>query len=194
MTQPDAPDPGVGTMALDEDEVLAAVRARAVQVLEVPSVPVCALLRLLARTADVAHAVELGAAGGLTAAWTLDGMNDRGVLTSIEPDPHRHQLAVAGWGEAGVSERVRGILGDAATVMGRLRDGQYDLAVVQSPVDEASLDELHRLLHDGGLLVALVAADGPDVESLVRDHEGFDDLTLPLDLGVVLATRTELPA
>lgn len=190
MTQPDPPatSASAAAAALAEDEVLAAVRARAVQVLEVPSVPVCALLRLLARTADVSHAVEIGGAGGLTAAWTLDGMSAKGVLTSIESDPHRHQLAVSGWSEAGVSDTVRGILGDPLTVMGRLRDDQYDLVVVQSPVDTAGLDEIHRLLHDGGLLVVLVAKDGPDVEAAVAEHQGFDDLVLPLDLGVVLAT------
>lgn len=174
--------------ALGEPEELAAVRTRALQVLEVPSVPVCGLLRLLARTAAASHAVELGGAGGVTAAWILDGMVDRAVFTSIESDPHRHQLAVSGWADVGVAEQVRGILGDHATVLGRLRDDQYDLAVVQTAVTNDTLDELHRLLKDGGLLVALAPTDGPDLESLVATHEGYEDVALPLDVGVVLAT------
>lgn len=189
MSQPDAPVPAhlAVPVAMAEDDVLAAVRARAIQVLEVPSVPVCQLLRLLARTADVGHAVELGGAGGLTAAWALEGMRDRGVLTSIESDPHRHQLAVSGWAEAGVNESVRGILGDPVAVMGRLREGQYDMAVVQTPADTETLDALHRLLHAGSLVVALVAADGPDIEATIAAHEGYQAVTLPLDLGVILA-------
>lgn len=198
VTQYDAPEPAPAAppvsagiahvpVSMAEDDVLAAVRARAVQVLEVPSVPVCQLLRLLARTADVHHAVELGGAGGLTASWTLDGMRERGVLTSIEADPHRHQLAVSGWSEAGVSESVRGILGDPVAVMGRLREGQYNMAIVQTSATTQTLDELHRLLHPGALLVALVAADGPDIEAAITAHDGYESVTLPLDLGVILA-------
>lgn len=176
-----------------EDAPLAAVRARAEQTTTPPSPEVGALLSLLAGTASVRHAVEIGAAGGVSAAWLMAGMADRGVLTSIEADTHLHGLATAGIAETGVSDRVRSILGDPATVVDRLSDDGYDLVLLQGdPTAHARLlPAVERLLRPGGVLVArrvlaVPTGVGAIVESVAVDPWS-EATVLPVDDGLLLA-------
>ena len=145
----------VRRLTASEDAPLAAVRARAEQTTTPPSPEVGALLRLLAGNGNVRHAVEIGAAGGVSATWLLSGMVDRGVLTSIEEDTHLHGLATAGVAETGVGDRVRSILGDPEAVTGRLSDDGYDLVLLQGdPTAHARLlPHVERLLRPGGVLL-----------------------------------------
>ncbi len=176
-----------------EDTPLAAVRARAEQTTTPPSPEVGALLRLLAGVGDVRHAVEIGAAGGVSAAWLLSGMGERGVLTSIEADTHLHGLATAALAETGVADRTRAILGDPATVVDRLSDDGYDLVLLQGdPTLHARLlPDVERLLRPGGLLVARrVAAVPTGVSGLVESVtvDPWSEATvLPVDDGLLLA-------
>lgn len=179
-----------------EGAPLAAVRARAEQTTTPPSPEVGALLQLLAGLGNVRHAVEIGAAGGVSATWLLAGMRDRGVLTSIESDTHLHGVATAGVAETGVADRVRSILGEPAEVADRLSDAQYDLVLLQGdPTTHARLlPDVERLLRPGGLLVArrvfaVPAGISPLVESVTV--EPWSEVTvLPVDDGVLLARLT----
>lgn len=178
-----------------EDSALAAVRARAEQTTTPPTPEVGALLRLLAGAAGVRHAVEFGAAGGVSAAWLVAGMGPRGVLTSIEADAHLHGLATAGIAETGIGDTVRSIQGEATDVAERLSDGQYDLVLLQGdPAGHARLlPQAERLLRPGGMLVArrvLAVADGvgAPVEAVATDP--WAEVTvLPVDDGLLLARR-----
>lgn len=185
----------VRRLAAFEDSALAAVRARAEQTTTPPSPEVGALLRLLAGAAGVRHAVEFGAAGGVSSAWLVSGMGDRGVLTSIEADAHLHGLATAGVAEIGIGDRVRSIQGDPTDVAGRLSDGQYDLVLLQGdPAGHARLlPHAERLLRPGGLLVArrvLAVTDGigAPVEATAADPWA-EVSVLPVDDGLLLARR-----
>ena len=183
-----------------EDAPLAAVRARAEQTTTPPPPEVGALLRLLAGTGGVRHAVEIGAAGGVTAAWLLAGMGERGVLTSIESDTHLHGLATAGVSETGVADRTRSILGDPATVMDRLSDDGYDLVLLQGdPTAHARLlPDVERVLRPGGLLVARrVAAVPTGISGLLEavTVDPWSEATvLPVDDGLLLARLAAEPA
>lgn len=144
-----------------EDDVLAAVRARVGQTVSVPDVGVSALLSHLADQRGVRHAVLLGTAGGVTAAWLLDGMDPRGIVTCIEPDTRRHALMGDAVAELGIADHIRLINGQPGETSERLRDGNYDFVVVQ--VDHPTADVVAiaaRLLRVGGMVVVRHAETG----------------------------------
>lgn len=182
-----------------EGPSLLAVRARAEQTTTPPSPEVGALLRLLAGTGRVRHAVEVGAAGGVSAAWLLGGMGERGVLTSIETDTHLHGVATAGIAETGNADRVRSILGDPAQIADRLSDDGYDLILLQGDPSghPRLLPHVERLLRPGGLLVArrvtaLASGISTLVESVTVDPWASATV-LPIDDGLLLARLADGP-
>ena len=174
---------------IGEDDVHAGIRSRAAQTGRPPAVEVVALLRLLAETGEVRHAVEVGSSGGVTGGWLMAGMGPRGVLTSIESDSHQHTLATAAYADLGVTDRVRAILGDAATVFGRLSDDQYDLVLLQTSTTASFVAESERLLRDGGLLVVrgVDAPDGRAVLEAIGRQDHWTATVLPVDGGLLLA-------
>lgn len=176
-----------------EDTALAAVRARAEQTTTPPTPEVGALLGLIAGMGEVRHAVEIGAAGGVSATWLLSGVTEKAVLTSIEPDTHLHGLAVAGLAETGVADQVRSIMGDPATVADRLSDDQYDLVLLQGdPARHAGLlAHAERLLRPGGVLVArrvmAVSSGSSALVEAVASDPWTTATVLPVDDGLLLA-------
>ncbi|MDX1620685.1 MAG: class I SAM-dependent methyltransferase [Nitriliruptorales bacterium] len=163
---------------------------------ETPSSAVGGLLAWTVTVTGAHNAVEVGCASGVSGLWTVAGFPGRGTLTSVEPDPHRHSLATQAYEDAGLEDRVRSILGDPATVLDRLTDGHYDLVLLQlgpAPTPE-QLDHAGRLLRDGGALVVRTTHETQSeaTADAVREREDFDAVALlPLDGGVVLATRVE---
>lgn len=181
-----------------EDGALAAARARAALVTKLPTPGTGSLLAWLAATVGARHVVEIGGAGGVSGLWLLRGMGGRGVLTSVETDPHLHGLATDAYDRAGVEDRVRAVLGEPATVLPRLSDGQYEVCLVQGRAHDypVCLEHGLRLLAPGGVLVARgVLDDGAGHESVRRfladvvDHDELTTTILPVDEGLLLATR-----
>jgi predicted O-methyltransferase YrrM len=164
-----------------------------------PSADVAAFLAWLVRAGRARSVVEIGAAGGITGAWLLSALPDGGVLTSIEPDPARHELASRALKRVRAAARARSIHGDPDTVLPRLADGGYDLVLLQTEGRlPGELDHARRLLRPGGTLVVRRVLH-PDehgernralVTTLAED-DGFDTVVLPLDGGLLLATRTD---
>lgn len=185
-----------------EEGALAAARTRAPDHLEVPTPEVGALLRWAATTCRAGSAVEIGAGGGISGLWIVPALGARGVLTSIESDPHAHALATTAYAEAGVEGRIRAILSDPNDVLPRLSDGAYGLVLLQGVPSGfvGALAHARRLLRPGGMLIARgVLRHGHHAEDLARflDALASDELltcsVLPLDGGLVLATRGEDP-
>jgi len=181
-----------------EEGALAAARERAPASLSPPPPEIGALVAWAATTCGARSAVEIGSAAGLTGLWLLPRLVDRGVLTSIEPDPHAHSLAGQAFAEAGVGERVRAIQSDPLAVLPRLSDAAYDLVLLQGQPDgyPAALDHARRLLRPGGMLLARgVLRPGVHADALARflDDLATDEClaaaVLPLDGGIALATR-----
>lgn len=168
-----------------------------------PAPEVGALLRWAARTVGARAVVEVGAAGGVSGAWLLPELPPRGVLTSIEADTHAHALATDAFEAMQAGPSVRSIHGDPLTVLDRLSDAAYDLVVLQShpAVSPVLLDHARRLLRTGGMLVIRGVLRGGDeaddaaasLQALAED-ESFTATLLPVDHGLVLATRLAPPA
>lgn len=187
----------VGRLTAAENDAVREARQAAGD-LPVPIPELGATLAWLARTHAVRTAVEIGTAAGITGAWLLDALPDRGVLTSIEVDQRAHELSRQTLRALGAGTRVRSILGDAATVLPRLADGGYDLVLLQGERNRYPdlLAHARRLLRPGGLLIARGVLRDDDhadavlrfVELLVEDH-AFDATALPLDDGLAVATR-----
>ncbi len=138
----------------------------------------------------------------------MRGMRHDGVLTTVDTEPDRQQLAREAYREAGfAANRSRFIPGAALDVLPRLTDGAYDLVFCDSDRLEYLdyLDESLRLLRPGGVVCfegvfaqgrALDAAH-QDSESLavrdlmraVRDSPRVSPVLLPTDDGLLCAVR-----
>jgi len=180
-----------------EDDTFLFARERAAASARPPSPGVGSLLRWIAGVCNARAAVEVGSAGGVSGLHLIAGLGEGGVLTSLESDPHTHALAGTAYAEAGVTARIRSILGDPLTVLPRLSDDAYDLVVIQSHADELTtlLEHASRLLHAGGMLVVRGLTGlsgevtGETVASLLADG-GLTATGLPVDDGVLVAVRT----
>jgi predicted O-methyltransferase YrrM len=184
-----------------EDATFTAVRARAEKSVRLPTPEVGALLRWAATLTGARTIVEIGAAGGMSGLWFLRGMDERGVLTSIEHDPHHQNLATSAYADAGVGERVRSILGDPVAVLPRLSDGGYQVCLIQGqpPHYPTYLEHGLRLLKPGGMLIArdVLRRGAEGADALARFHEVLADddrlvtTVLPVDGGIALSTLRE---
>ncbi|MDX1621720.1 MAG: class I SAM-dependent methyltransferase [Nitriliruptorales bacterium] len=159
-----------------------------------PSPHVGSLLAWIASSTGARNAVEVGCAGGVSGLWLVSTLEGRGNLTSVEPDPHRHSLASQAYDEAGLDDRVRTILGDPETVLDRLTDGGYDLVLLQldNAPSDGQIAHATRLLREGGALVVRTGTQGrlDATAETLRNSGAFTAVaTLPVDDGVVLATR-----
>jgi predicted O-methyltransferase YrrM len=193
---------GMRRLTAAEDDVLLEARERAAGSLTLPPPEIGALLRWAVRSTGARAAVEVGSAGGVSGLWVLPWLAERGVLTSIEPDPHAHGFAEQAFQAFGAGTRVRAILGDPSTVLPRLSDGVYDLVLVQTAPARypEMLDHARRLLRVGGMLLARgVLRPGEHGESLaafvrsLAEDPSFDAAVLPVDEGLAIATRREDP-
>lgn len=181
-----------------EDDATARARERAEQVGPVPSPELGALLAWTAATVAARHVVEVGSAGGLSGLWLLRGMQDKGVLTSVENDAHWHGLATTAYEQAGESDRVRSILGDPTEVLPRLSDATYELVLVQGRLTDhpTYLEHARRLIKPGGVLIARGLLHDPDTArgtalrafAELLEEDGWTGTVLPVDDGVGLAT------
>lgn len=161
-----------------EDPLVTAARSRGADL--VPTVPApaaCAVLRSLATALQAAAVVQAGADSGITGLYLLDGMDDAGILTSIEAHPDADRAARETFRMARAGSRVRSITGDPLDVTSRLADGAYDMVVVGDGAGDAGvfLAEARRLLRPGGAAIFL-RAFGPG--SLVIDSTIRDETTL----------------
>lgn len=193
----------VREITASEPDAVRTARTRAGRSADLPVPEVGSLLAWLAAGAagpGVQAAVEVGAASGVTGSWLVPTLAPKGVLTSIERDPHVHGLAAEAFEALGFGTRVRAILGDPDEVLPRLSDALYDLVLLQGSAFAGvdPLEHARRLLRPGGLLVARrVLAVGEHPEARARfvaalgDDPSFTVTVLPLDDGLVLATRRD---
>lgn len=192
-----------------ESAAVIAARARAVEIgTQEPTANTGALLRWLTSVLSAANVVEVGTGAGVGVLWVVDQMSPEGVLTSIDSESEHVRMAREGLKDAGVlPSRVRFIVGDPVDVLSRLTDGGYDLIIWRhGPADLAvGIDQAHRLLREGGVLVidrALWQWRVPDpaqrddttiamreaVKSIKAD-ERWRSTLLPVSEGVLLATK-----
>ncbi len=113
-----------------EDEALLRARERARRSgVRAVSPATGAALRMLAATADAKVVVEIGTGVGVSGIHLLRGMRPDGVLTTVDTEPDRQQLAREAYREAGFAGQPRPVhprprAGRAAPARGRrLRPG-----------------------------------------------------------------------
>ncbi|MFE3070374.1 O-methyltransferase [Streptomyces sp. NPDC059247] len=132
-------------------------------------------LRLLAATADAKAVAEIGTGTGVSGIYLLLGMRPDGVLTTVDLQPERQQLAKTAFRAAGFAgNRARFIPGRALDVLPRLADGGYDLVFCDGDRLEYLdyLAESLRLLRPGGLVCFEgVFAEGRTVDSSAQPPE-----------------------
>ncbi|MET9935807.1 MULTISPECIES: O-methyltransferase [unclassified Streptomyces] len=159
-----------------EDEALRWARERAHEA-GLPSVSpgTGGALRLLAATADAKAVAEIGTGTGVSGIYLLLGMRPDGVLTTVDLQPERQQLAKTAFRAAGFAgNRARFIPGRALDVLPRLADGGYDLVFCDGDRLEYLdyLAESLRLLRPGGLVCFEgVFADGRTIDSSAQPAE-----------------------
>lgn len=167
-----------------------------------------AVLRMLAASLAARAVVEVGTGAGVSGLWLIEGMPGDGVLTTIDVDAERQRAAREAFAQADIPhQRTRVIAGRAVEVLGRMRDGAYDLAFVDADLAgyPAYVEEISRLLRSGGAMV-LDHALGQDrvadpaardeatralreVGRAVRDDERFLTALLPVGDGLLVAVK-----
>ncbi|MEU3464383.1 O-methyltransferase [Streptomyces sp. NPDC006733] len=192
-----------------EDDALIRARRRAHESGLRPVSPgTGATLRLLAAASDAKAVVEIGTGTGVSGIHLLLGMRPDGVLTTVDSEPDRQQLAREAYRDAGfAANRARFIPGRALEVLPRLADGGYDLVFCDGDRLEYLdyLGESLRLLRPGGLVCfegtfaqgRTLDAAHQDTEAVrlrelmraVRDSRAFAPVLLPTDDGLLCAVR-----
>jgi predicted O-methyltransferase YrrM len=192
-----------------EDEALLRARERARRAgVRAVSPGTGAALRMLAATAGAKVVVEIGTGVGVSGIHLLRGMRADGVLTTVDTEPDRQQLAREGFREAGFAgNRARCIPGRAVDVLPRLADGGYDLVFCDGDRHEyvRYLAESLRLLRPGGLVcfegvfahgrsmdAAFQESEVQELRELmraVRDSEALVPVLLPTDDGLLCAVK-----
>ncbi len=196
-----------------EPAVVASAREVAVELGADPvSIATGALLRSVAAMRNAKSVVEVGTGAGVSGLWILSGMDPRGVLTTIDPEPEFQQAAAMAFRAAQIpSSRTRLINGRALDVLPRLADASYDMVVVDGLPEEVEAYIVHalRILRPGGALVipnalwfghvANPARRDPHTVAMreasrhLLDSEEFLSCLVPTGDGVLIAVRAHRP-
>jgi predicted O-methyltransferase YrrM len=157
-----------------------------------------ALLRALAAAKPAGRLLELGTGTGLSAAWLLDGMDEKARLLTVELDPALGAIARRHLGD---DPRVEIRIADALEVVTGEREASYDLVFADSlPGKFEGLDAALDLVAPGGLYVIddmLPQASWPEnhaprVEALLDRLAGraeFARVDLTWSSGIVVLVR-----
>jgi predicted O-methyltransferase YrrM len=130
--------------------------ARSGEKAELPLVDaeVGALLRVLAIGVNATRILEIGTAIGYSGIWLAGALPRGGMLLTMEVDPERASLARDNFARAGLADRTRVIVGDAALTLAKVA-GPFDLIFQDGDKRQyvPMLDRLVAILRPRGLLV-----------------------------------------
>ena len=155
-------------------------------------------LHLLVKAVRAKNILEIGTSHGFSAIWMGLALEETGGrLATIEVDEERFDLARKHIGEAGLSQRVNCIQGDAHAEVNKL-EGPFDFIFLDAD-KEGQLDYFNKLypqkLPPGGILIShnaiRQASSMRDYLDTVRKHPDFDTviLSLTMDDGFCLSYR-----
>lgn len=140
-----------------EDEILMRARARGVEIgaSNITS-GTGAFLHFIAHLISAQSVVEVGTGSGVGGLWLLRGMIESGTLTSIDSEAEHARMARTAFAEAEITpQRYRLITNPVLDVISKLTDRAYDLVILRNEPEDLSfaIDEAHRILRTGGVLV-----------------------------------------
>lgn len=148
------------------------------------------MLQLLARAINARSAVEIGSGAGVSGLALLEGMDNSGILTSIDAEHETQAAARRLFGEVNIAtRRFRLIAGQALDVLPKLSDGAYDLVFINGDKLEyvEYVAQALRLLRHGGLMVLNHAL----WHSLVAEESNEDDETIVIREALAAVTENE---
>jgi predicted O-methyltransferase YrrM len=176
-----------------EDVVLEHARARGVEVgANDITVGTGVFLQQLAHLLSAQSVVEVGTGSGVGSLYLLRGMINSGTLTSIDDEIEHTRIAKMAFYEDEIeAARFRLITNPVMDVLSKLTDRAYDLVILRhDPVDLTyTIDEAHRILRSGGVLVIDSFFGG----GKVPDPAQRDPKTVALrEAGKVLRSENEM--
>lgn len=99
-----------------------------------------AQLAVIAGLTQAKNIVEVGTGAGVSTLWLLSASSDS-VVTTIDSEPEFQNVAKETFKTSSIApNRVRTITGKAASVMGNMAEGAYDLVFLD--IDPEDLDEI----------------------------------------------------
>jgi predicted O-methyltransferase YrrM len=155
-------------------------------------------LHLMVKATRARNVLELGTSQGFSAIWMGLALEETGGrLTTIEIDRERYDAARGHVSEAGLSQRITLINGDAHMEVGKLA-GPFDFVFMDAD-KEGQMDYFKKLFPKkflpGGILAVhnaiRQAGAMKDYLEMIRKHPDFDTVTLSLtmDDGICLSYR-----
>lgn len=163
------------------------------------------LLRMISQMLRPRRILEIGTFTGYAAICLAGGLADDGLLHTIEADDELESLIHKYIGLAGLNEKIRLHLGDAAHILPTL-DEVFDLVFLDAgKMDyarhyEMALPKMRpggMLLADNVLWAGKVPANDPDATAqalrafniMVQEDERVDNLLLPLRDGLMIIRK-----
>lgn len=166
------------------------------------------LLTVVARMIRAEAVVEIGTGAGVSGLALFDGMDPAGVLTSVDTEHENQAAARRAFTAAQIpNRRFRLIAGQALDVLPKLRDGAYDLVLINGDHLEYAeyVAQALRLLRHGGVVVVnhalwsnkVADPDNQEDETIVirealagvQEIEDFTAALLPVGDGMLLAVK-----
>ncbi len=172
-----------------------------------PTAAVGNLIKYLIKSAKSKSVVEIGTGSGVGGLWIFAGLNNDGVLTTIDTEREFSKIAKQIFQDAEISPTLyRIITGNLIEVVDKLADNNYDFVVARCSNELP--DMVHaaaRLLKVGGIfLIDAVMAGGKVADATQRDSESiarrdaikliqedkrWNSTLLPIGAGVLVAHK-----
>jgi caffeoyl-CoA O-methyltransferase len=163
-------------------------------------------LSMLSRIKRPEQILEIGTYTGYSAICMAEGLVDGGQLTTIEVDPEREDMIRDYLQRAGLTDRVKLIIGKAGEVIPRLQ-GSYDLVFLDADKENYVhyYDLILPKMPSGGMIIAdnmlwsgrVLDENAKDKETLglrafvqhVVDDENTDQILVPIRDGIMLIIK-----
>lgn len=165
------------------------------------------VLTMLAKIIQPERILEVGTFTGYSAICLAKGLNDKGILITIEADDELEKMARKYFKKAGLEQKIKQLTGTALEVIPTINE-KFDIIFIDA--DKSEYAEYYLLLFDklrtGGILIAdntlwsgkVVATPLPGDEqttgilkfnSLVKNDSRVEKIILPLRDGMTIIRK-----
>lgn len=132
-----------------------------------------AFMALLVRVTGARRLLEIGTFTGYSSTVMALALPDGGRITCCDVSREWTDRARRAWADAGVADRVDLHLGPAASTLGRLEPGSYDLAFIDAdkPGYDGYYEACLRLVRPGGVILLDNMLQGGRVADASANHD-----------------------